>query len=78
MNKAKGAKLPPEGFVVRGEVFASPSRVQVQGSKRKAGAETIVQAYPDICFTVDGSHVGFDQLVRVHSFSVLLELANPF
>ena len=52
-----------KGNTVVGEVFASPYRLQVQGSLRKAGRETMVLAYPDICFAVDGSHTGFDQLV---------------
>ena len=52
------------GSTTVGEVFASPYRLQVQGSTRLAGKETMVLAYPDICFAVDGSHTGFDQLVR--------------
>ena len=65
-----GAEKPkhevlPEAKTMVGEVFASPYRLQVQGSERQAGRETLVLAYPDICFTVDGSHNGLDQLVRL-------------
>ena len=50
--------------VVVGSVYASPSRIQVQGARREAGGEEVVTAYPDICFAVDDSHTGFDTLVR--------------
>jgi len=50
--------------VVVGDVYASPSRIQVQGGRREAGGEAVVTAYPDICFAVDDSHTGFDTLVR--------------
>lgn len=72
-SEGKGLEMPAEARVVSGNVFASPSRVEVQGLKRRAGAETIVQAYPDICFSVDGSHIGFDQLVRTGSPSVVMQ-----
>ena len=63
-----------EGSAAVGEVFASPYRLQVQGSLRQAGRETMVLAYPDICFAVDGSHAGFDQLVGSKSPGIVESL----
>lgn len=59
----KEAAASPEGNKAIGKVFASPYRLEVHGFKRTAGKESMVLAYPDICFAIDGSHTSFDQLV---------------
>jgi len=56
---------------VVGSVYASPSRIQVLDSRREAGGEAVVTAYPHICFAVDDSHKGFDTLVSDDDLTVL-------
>lgn len=47
------------------EVFATPSRIEVHSQKRKDRPESMTPSYPDICYCLDESHVGFDDLVRI-------------
>lgn len=63
-TEVDSAEVP---HVVEASVFASPSRIQVQGGRREAGGEAVVTAYPDICFAIDESHTGFDTLVSSHT-----------
>ena len=65
-----------ERYARTARVFASPSRMDLNSRKKRA--DSMTPAYPDVCFSIDESHAGFSNVVRLIRPERLLLIASDF